>query len=72
MRVVIDRNRCCGAGNCVVTAPQVFDQDDGDGLVVLRCPTPPDELADDVRQAVDLCPSGAIMVAIGDGHGRSG
>jgi ferredoxin len=33
MRVSVDRGRCCGSGNCVMTAPEVFDQDDAEGLV---------------------------------------
>jgi ferredoxin len=62
MRVEVDRERCCGAGNCVRTVPQVFDQDDRDGLVVLRQPHPPESVADALRQVVDLCPAGAITV----------
>ncbi len=54
-----DREVCIGAGMCVLTAPELFDQDD-EGLVVLhrRHPGPEqDELAD---RAVQLCPSGAL------------
>ncbi|WP_187399855.1 ferredoxin [Micromonospora sp. AP08] len=57
------RDRCCGAGNCVVTAPDVFDQDDEDGLVLLRRAEPPADAVDRVRLAVELCPAGAISVA---------
>ena len=28
MRVIVDKELCIGAGQCVVTAPDVFDQDD--------------------------------------------
>ncbi|WP_107077822.1 ferredoxin [Micromonospora sp. MH33] len=63
MRVGVDRDRCCGAGNCVVTAPEVFDQDDEDGLVLLRRAEPPADTVDRVRLAVELCPAGAISVA---------
>ncbi|TYC24609.1 ferredoxin [Micromonospora sp. MP36] len=62
MRVRVDRDRCCGSGNCVVTAPEVFDQDDEDGLVVLHLAEPPPDAVDRVRRAVDLCPSGAISL----------
>ncbi|OWV11931.1 ferredoxin [Micromonospora wenchangensis] len=61
-RVTVDRDRCCGAGNCVVTAPEVFDQDDTDGLVLLRDPTPGGALLDRVQRAADLCPAGAIRI----------
>lgn len=63
MRVGVDRDRCCGAGNCVVTAPEVFDQDDEEGLVLLRRAEPPADAVDRVRLAVELCPAGAISVA---------
>jgi ferredoxin len=62
MRIQVDREACCGAGNCVLTVPEVFDQDDLEGLVVLRRPQPPDDLAERVHTAVDLCPSGAISL----------
>lgn len=62
MRIVIDRDRCCGSGNCVATAPEVFDQDDADGLVILRRPAPPDEVIDRIRRAADICPSGALTL----------
>ncbi|MEU5528944.1 ferredoxin [Micromonospora chersina] len=62
VRVGVDRDRCCGAGNCVVTAPEVFDQDDEEGLVLLRRAEPPAGAVDRVRLAVELCPAGAISV----------
>lgn len=46
-----------------MTAPEVFDQDDEDGLVLLRRAEPPADAVDRVRLAVDLCPAGAISVA---------
>lgn len=47
---------------CVLTAPEVFDQNDEDGTVTLiaAVPSADDEAA--VREAVRLCPSGAITV----------
>lgn len=63
LRVVVDRGACCGSGNCVRTAPEVFDQDDAEGLVVLRQPQPPEELHGAVREAAYNCPAGAIEVA---------
>lgn len=61
MRVAIDRDRCVGAGQCVMTAPDVFDQD-YDGLSVLLQADPPEHLADDVDLAAQLCPAQAITV----------
>jgi ferredoxin len=61
MRIVADRDVCIGSGNCVLSAPQVFDQDDEEGLVVvLVTPEVDQQDADVVRQAVARCPSGAL------------
>lgn len=59
MKVVADREVCIGSGLCVLTAPEVFDQDD-DGLVAPLVEDVPPEQADRVRQAVAQCPSGAL------------
>ncbi|MGG7572408.1 ferredoxin [Streptomyces sirii] len=60
MRVHIDQDKCCGAGSCVLSAPDVFDQRDEDGIVVLVDAEPPAELHDAVREAAALCPAAAI------------
>lgn len=62
MRVETDTQKCCGAGQCVLAAPDVFDQDDDQGLVVLIDPSPPSRSYEAVRLAAELCPSGAITV----------
>lgn len=62
MRITADRELCCGSGNCVVNAPEVFDQDDADGLVTLRLQEPPEHLHEPVELAAQLCPVGAISV----------
>ncbi|MEU8551279.1 ferredoxin [Streptomyces roseoverticillatus] len=60
MRITADTGRCVGAGQCVLNAPEVFDQDD-DGLVTLLAHPGADEEAR-VRLAAGLCPSRAITV----------
>ncbi|MFI2508888.1 ferredoxin [Streptomyces sp. NPDC018972] len=60
MRIDVDRDRCCGAGMCVLEAPAVFDQDEEDGLVVVLLAEPPSALHDVVREAAKHCPSGAV------------
>jgi ferredoxin len=63
MHVEADRSVCIGAGMCVLTLPQVFDQDD-EGLVTLLDADPDDREGAMVGRAVRLCPSGALrMVA---------
>ncbi len=62
MRVTADRNVCVGAGMCALTAPDLFDQDD-DGLVVVLVAEPDDEDGKAAaREAVHLCPSGALQL----------
>ncbi|WP_331386635.1 ferredoxin [Saccharothrix sp. ST-888] len=58
--VRVDAERCCGSGNCAFTLPEVFDQDPSDGRVVLLQNRPHSGVLDLVREAADLCPSGAI------------
>ncbi|WP_043667028.1 ferredoxin [Streptomyces xylophagus] len=60
--VLLDRERCCSAGQCVGAAPEVFEQGESDGLVGLLVPEPDARYADEVRFAADLCPSGAITL----------
>ncbi|MEE1735543.1 ferredoxin [Streptomyces sp. BE147] len=62
MRLGVDRERCAGAGMCVLTAPAVFDQDEEEGLVVLLHPAPAPEHRAAARMAVGLCPAGAIAL----------
>ncbi|MDX8050834.1 ferredoxin [Lentzea sp. BCCO 10_0798] len=62
MKVTVDQEKCCGAGTCVLLAPDVFDQRDEDGIVVLLDETPPAELEDVVREAASVCPGVAISV----------
>ena len=62
MRVAVDQDRCIAAGQCVAAAPDVFDQRDEDGVVVLLKATPDAAEEDDVRQAAAVCPALAIQV----------
>ncbi len=62
MHITLDQDRCCGAGTCVLSAPDVFDQRD-DGTAVLLDATPPAHLAAAVHDAAARCPAAAIRVA---------
>ena len=61
VKIEADRDLCIGAGNCVLSAEAVFDQDD-DGVVVLLTEEVPEDEEDRVREAVKLCPSGALRL----------
>lgn len=62
MRITADRSRCVGSGNCVRTAPGVFEQTD-DGLVRLVGGTLSGEDVRDAAEAAPLCPAAAISLA---------
>ena len=62
MRVVADRDVCISAGNCVMVAGAVFDQDD-DGIVVVLVDEVPAAEEEHAREAVRLCPSQALRVS---------
>jgi ferredoxin len=62
MRVTIDEDKCCASGQCVLAAPEVFDQRDDDGIVVLLDASPPPEQHQAVRDAAAVCPAAAILV----------
>jgi ferredoxin len=62
MKVIVDKEKCIASGQCVLSAPDVFDQRDEDGIVVLLNPSPPADAGADVRQAAALCPALAIMI----------
>jgi ferredoxin len=62
MKVTVDQGRCCSGGNCAALVPEVFDQRDDDGVVILLAPEPGPELHEAVREASTVCPSAAITV----------
>ncbi|MFB9662988.1 ferredoxin [Glycomyces mayteni] len=63
MKVTVDEDKCCGAGSCVLVAPDVFDQRDEDGIVILLEPAPAPEHHEAVREAASVCPALAIDVS---------
>jgi ferredoxin len=62
LRVVADRDVCIGAGNCVMVADRVFDQDPDDLTVIVLTEEVAAEDVSAVREAVGECPSGAISL----------
>jgi ferredoxin len=62
MKVTVDQDICASSGNCVMHAPEIFDQRDDDGVVVLLNESPPAEQADNTRKAAAGCPALAIHI----------
>lgn len=61
-RLHADTDRCIGAGQCVMTDDTLFDQDEDEGTVVLLADEVDGEKLEKARQAVMLCPSGALSL----------
>lgn len=62
MRIQADQTKCIGAGQCVMTAPDVFDQREDDGVVQTLNAQPPAEHQAAAREAAALCPAAVITV----------
>lgn len=62
MNVEIDQEGCVAAGQCVLAAPEVFDQRDEDGVAVLLREPSAGEY-DATREAALLCPARAIVLS---------
>ncbi|TQM11730.1 ferredoxin [Pseudonocardia kunmingensis] len=62
MEIEVDQDTCVGSGQCVLTAPDVFDQRDDDAIVELLDPAPPAPSRQAARNAAAGCPAAAITV----------
>ena len=62
MKVTVEADRCVAAGQCVLLAPDVFDQRDEDGVVLLLDEMPESEHHDAVRESAMVCPAAAIRL----------
>lgn len=62
MRVKVDQGVCGGHGDCIMTAPEVFDFVDDEDVVSVLISEPPEKLHACVREACEVCPTGAISV----------
>ncbi|MFK0115557.1 ferredoxin [Streptomyces sp. NPDC090994] len=61
MRIDIDTDVCIGAGQCALTAPDVFTQDD-DGYGAVLPGREDGGGSPLVREAARACPVGAVLV----------
>jgi ferredoxin len=65
IEVTVDRSLCIGSGDCVDTAPNVFQLDDEDKAVVVD---PDGASVDEVITAAGNCPVSAIFVVGEEGE----
>ncbi|WP_148573838.1 ferredoxin [Nocardioides caldifontis] len=65
MRLRVDRDRCIGSSNCVVVMPDVFDQDEAEGLVQLLDDSGAGHDEDALHDVAYACPAQAIEVVEG-------
>ncbi|RST01049.1 MULTISPECIES: ferredoxin [Streptomyces] len=70
MRISVDRDVCIGAGQCALTAPGVFTQDD-DGLSEVLAGREDGHGSPLVREAARACPVSAITVREAEDAGRA-
>jgi ferredoxin len=61
MKIKVDDDKCTGHGMCESFAPDMFEVGD-DGDLILKCEVVPHGLEDEVRQAVDACPTLALTL----------
>ncbi|MFF5985964.1 ferredoxin [Prauserella flavalba] len=61
MKVTVDRTKCTGLGICEAVAPEVFEVDENGDLVLLTATVTADRL-DEVRSAVEGCPTEALRL----------
>lgn len=60
MKVVVDMDICQNHGQCVFSAPDVFQLDDDGRLVYVA--EPDEALREDIEDAADVCPLQAITI----------
>ncbi|MEU2270605.1 ferredoxin [Streptomyces olindensis] len=62
MRVELDEPKCVASGQCVMAAPEVFDQREEDGIALVLDERPAGDSLAGVREAVAICPAAAIRL----------
>lgn len=64
MKIIADTGKCVGSGQCALTAPDLFDQREEDGTVLVLNSAPgTDGQVQRARRVVRVCPSRALTLA---------
>ena len=64
MKVKVNKDACIGCGACAAICDEVFEIND-EGLSETKVEEVKDEFQDEVRDAADSCPTGAIEIEEG-------
>ena len=64
MKVKVNKDACIGCGACAAICDEVFEIND-EGFSESKVEEVKEELQDEVRDAADSCPTGAIEVEEG-------
>jgi ferredoxin len=62
MHITLDDSKCQAYGNCMLTAPDVFDLGDDDAVVTILQERPGPELRSVIEEAVRSCPVEALSL----------
>ncbi|WP_433087651.1 ferredoxin [Dactylosporangium sp. CA-052675] len=62
MWVEVHRDKCIGSGVCALVAPELFDQGDDDGVVILLAEYPRAGLQEAAYEAATRCPAAVIEI----------
>ena len=62
MKIQVDTGLCEAHGECLVTAPEIFDLRDDDDVVTVLNAEPGEELRDKAEMSVRVCPVAAISI----------
>jgi ferredoxin len=62
MQIEFDEPKCVAAGQCVMVAPELFDQREDDGVAIVLDASPAPEHHDEAREAAAVCPAAAIRL----------
>jgi ferredoxin len=62
MELKVDRDLCEANAVCCGLAPDVFELDDDEQLII-KVPNPGDDLLAKVQKAVDRCPKNALALS---------
>ena len=61
MPVTVDKDVCIGCGACAALVPDEFELNDS-GVAYAKNETVKEDLQDDVKTAMENCPTGAISI----------